>query len=96
MKLPKGTLSRIGGAILGAGKAAINPQTYRNGYKAVKNTAGTVKQTAAKASNAVKNTAGAVNQTAAKTGKAAKDVATIAGKVAVPVGAVAGGTVAMN
>ena len=41
MKLPKGTLSRIGGAILGAGKAAINPQTYRNGYKAVKNIAGT-------------------------------------------------------
>ena len=60
MKLPKGTLSRIGGAILGAGKAAINPQTYRNGYKAV------------------------------------KDVATTAGKVAVPVGAAAGGTVAMN
>ena len=60
MKLPKGTLSRIGGAILGAGKAAINPQTYRNGYKVV------------------------------------KDVAPTAVKVAVPVGAAAGGTVAMN
>lgn len=60
MKLPKGTLSRIGGAILGAGKAAINPQTYRNAYKVV------------------------------------KDVAPTAVKVAVPVGAVAGGTVAMN
>ena len=39
MKLPKGTLSRIGGAILGAGKAAINPQTYRNAYKVVKDVA---------------------------------------------------------
>ena len=67
MKLPKGTLSRIGGAILGTGKAAINPQTYSNAYKAVKDVAPAVKQTAAKA-----------------------------GKVAVPVGAVAGGTVAMN
>lgn len=60
MKLPKGVLSRIGGAILGAGKAAINPQTYRNAYKVV------------------------------------KDVAPTAVKVAVPVGAAAGGTVAMN
>ena len=60
MKLPKGTLSRIGGAILGAGKAAINPQTYRNAYNAAKN------------------------------------VAPTAVKVAVPVGAAAGGTVAMN
>jgi hypothetical protein len=60
LKLPKGTLSRIGGAILGAGKAAINPQTYRNAYKVV------------------------------------KDVAPTAVKVAVPVGAAAGGTVAMN
>ena len=39
MKLPKGTLSRIGGAILGAGKAAINPQTYRNAYNVAKNVA---------------------------------------------------------
>lgn len=57
----------MGKALAGAGKAAINPQTYSNAYKAVKDVAPAVKQTAAKA-----------------------------GKVAVPVGAAAGGTVAMN
>lgn len=49
MKLPKGTLSRIGGAILGAGKAAINPQTYRNGYKFVKDVAPTAVKVVGKA-----------------------------------------------
>lgn len=60
-------LTNIGKALAGAGKAAINPQTYSNAYKTVKGVAPAVKQTAAKA-----------------------------GKVAVPVGAAAGGTVAMN
>ena len=60
MKLPKGVLANAGKAVIGAGKAAINPQTYRNAYNTVKN------------------------------------VAPAAVKVAVPVGAAAGGTVAMN
>ena len=45
---------------------------------------------------AVKNTAGTVKQTAAKAGNIVKNVAPAAVKVAVPVGAAAGGTVAMN
>ncbi len=60
MKLPKGVLANAGKAVIGAGKAAINPQTYRNAYNTVKN------------------------------------VTPVAVKVAVPVGAAAGGTVAMN
>lgn len=39
MKLPKGVLANAGKAIIGAGKAAINPQTYRNAYTAAKNVA---------------------------------------------------------
>lgn len=39
MKLPKGVLANAGKAIIGAGKAAINPQTYRNAYIAAKNVA---------------------------------------------------------
>lgn len=70
MKLPKGVLANAGKAIMGAGKAAINPQTYRNAYNAVKNTAGTVKQTAAKASNAVKNVAPAAVKVAVPAGAA--------------------------
>lgn len=49
MKLPKGVLANVGKAITGAGKAAIKPQTYSNAYKAVKDVAPAVKQTAAKA-----------------------------------------------
>ena len=71
MKLPKGTLSRIGGAILGAGKTAINPQTYRNGYKVVKDTAGAVKQTAAKAGKAAKDVATTAGKVAVPVGAAA-------------------------
>mgnify|MGYP000809037017 FL=1 len=39
MKLPKGVLANAGKAIIGAGKATINPQTYRNAYNAAKNIA---------------------------------------------------------
>lgn len=53
-------LANAGKAVIGADKAVINPQTYRNAYTAAKN------------------------------------VAPAAVKVAVPVGAAAGGTVAMN
>lgn len=70
MKLPTGMLANIGKALAGAGKAAIKPQTYSNAYKAVKNTAGTVKQTAAKAGNAVKNVAPAAVKVAVPAGAA--------------------------
>ena len=64
-------LANVGKVLAGAGKAAINPQTYRNAYKAVKNTAGTVKQTAAKVGNTVKNVAPAAVKVAVPVGTAA-------------------------
>lgn len=71
MKLPKGVLANAGKAIMWAGKAAINPQTYRNAYNAAKNTAGAMKQTAAKAGNAVKKVAPAAGKVAVPVGAAA-------------------------
>ena len=61
----------MGKALAGAGKAAINPQTYSNAYKAVKDVAPAVKQTAAKAGNAVKNVAPAAVKVAVPVGAAA-------------------------